>query len=263
MYERLWEIRSMTCLIGFRRACIGVITCRIGTRTCCIRDCQFTRTRNSLSPSFSWWFPPSPLISPFLVLNSTITSEHKVKLSLSISPCHNHELTPSTAYTKYSIIPRSTVSPPISLDHSLPVHLQTRSVTALECITEFTRSRPPSACPNSLDHGLQVHVHTRLFMASKCMSKLAGSRPPSACPNSLDHGLQVHVRTRSIMSSKYIPEFTPSRPSSASPNSLDHSLPVHLHTRSITASKCISQFTPSWPPSASPTLLDHGLHVYR
>jgi len=26
-----------------------------------------------LSPSFSWWFPPSPLISLFLVLNSTIT----------------------------------------------------------------------------------------------------------------------------------------------------------------------------------------------
>jgi len=25
------------------------------------------------SPSFSWWFPPSPLISLFLVLNSTIT----------------------------------------------------------------------------------------------------------------------------------------------------------------------------------------------
>jgi len=63
-----------------------------------------------ISPSFSWWFPPSPLISLFLVLNSTITYEHEVKSALSISPCHNHELTPSTAYTKYSIIPRSTDS---------------------------------------------------------------------------------------------------------------------------------------------------------
>jgi len=26
-----------------------------------------------LSPSFSWWFPPSPVISLCLVLNSTIT----------------------------------------------------------------------------------------------------------------------------------------------------------------------------------------------
>jgi len=54
-------------------------------------------------PSFSWWFPPSPLISLIPVLNSTITYEHKVKSSLSLSPCHNHELTPSTAYTMYSI----------------------------------------------------------------------------------------------------------------------------------------------------------------
>jgi len=69
------------------------------------------------SPSFSWWFPPSPLISLFLVLNSTITKEHKVKSSLSISPCHNHELTPSTAYTEYSIIPRSRVSRSQSVSH--------------------------------------------------------------------------------------------------------------------------------------------------
>jgi len=68
-----------------------------------------------LSSSFSWWFPPSPLISLFLVLNSTITKEHEVKSSLSISQCHDHDLTPSTAYIKYSIIPRSTVS------HSQPV----------------------------------------------------------------------------------------------------------------------------------------------
>jgi hypothetical protein len=68
-----------------------------------------------VSSSFSWWFPSSPLISVFLVLNSTITYEHEVKSALSISPCHNHELTPSTAYTKYSIIPRSTDS------HSQPV----------------------------------------------------------------------------------------------------------------------------------------------
>jgi len=42
-------------------------------------------------------------ISLFLVHNSTIIAEHKVKSFLSISPCHDHELTPSTAYTEYSI----------------------------------------------------------------------------------------------------------------------------------------------------------------
>jgi len=51
------------------------------------------------SPSFSSSSP----ISPFLVRNSTIIAEHKVKSSLSISPCHDHELAPSIAYTEYSI----------------------------------------------------------------------------------------------------------------------------------------------------------------
>jgi len=72
-YERIWEIRGTTCLIGLGRPRIGVISRRIGTRTCRIGDGQLTRTRNSRNPSFSWWFPPSPLISLFLVLNSTIT----------------------------------------------------------------------------------------------------------------------------------------------------------------------------------------------
>jgi len=51
------------------------------------------------SPSFLSSFP----ISLFLVHNSTIIAEHKVKLSLSILPCHNHELVPIIAYTEYRI----------------------------------------------------------------------------------------------------------------------------------------------------------------
>jgi len=72
-YERIWEIWGTTCLIGLGRPRIGVITRRIGTHTYRIGDGKLTRTRNSLIPSFSWWFPPSPLISLFLVLKSTIT----------------------------------------------------------------------------------------------------------------------------------------------------------------------------------------------
>jgi len=48
-------------------------------------------------------FSSSSPISLFLVHISNIITEHKVKLSFSISPCHDHELTPSTAYTEYSI----------------------------------------------------------------------------------------------------------------------------------------------------------------
>ena len=51
------------------------------------------------SPSFSFSSP----MSLFLFHNSTIIAEHRVKSSLSISPCHDHELAPSIAYTEYSI----------------------------------------------------------------------------------------------------------------------------------------------------------------
>jgi len=59
------------------------------------------------------WFLISALIllsvsifitqSLFVVYYSTIIAEHKAKISISISPFHDHELTQSTACTKYSI----------------------------------------------------------------------------------------------------------------------------------------------------------------
>jgi len=55
-----------------------------------------------LSPSFIWWIP----ISSHLSLSrphSTITYEHEVKSSLSISTSNDYELTLSTAYTEYCI----------------------------------------------------------------------------------------------------------------------------------------------------------------
>jgi len=54
-------------------------------------------------------FSSSSHITPFLVHNSTLITEHNVKSSLTISPSHDHELTPSTthtestAYTEYRI----------------------------------------------------------------------------------------------------------------------------------------------------------------
>ena len=58
--------------------------------------------------SHSRSYPPdrSHLHSPSLSFLSTtlpLSQEHKVKSSLSISPCHHHELTLSAAYTEYSI----------------------------------------------------------------------------------------------------------------------------------------------------------------
>jgi len=81
----------------------------------CDPECNNTNTRSSQpnqasrTPDFSYplvsstsFLSPSP-ISLFLIHISTIIAEHKVKSSLSISPWHDHESTPSTAYTEYSI----------------------------------------------------------------------------------------------------------------------------------------------------------------
>jgi hypothetical protein len=76
---------------------------------------NYTDTRSSQpkqasrTPDFSYSlvsstsFSCSSPISLFLVHNSTIIAEPKVKLSLSISLYHDHELSVSTAYAKYSI----------------------------------------------------------------------------------------------------------------------------------------------------------------
>jgi len=61
---------------------------------------QATRT-----PDFSYLLLSSILVPIFIphLSSFTIIAEHKVKSSLSISACHDHELTLSTAYTEYSI----------------------------------------------------------------------------------------------------------------------------------------------------------------
>jgi hypothetical protein len=178
---------------------------------------------------------------------------------------------------------------PNSLDHSFPVHLRTRSITATKCISKLARSQPRNVSLTSHDYSLQVGTIT----ASQCISELTRSRLPS----SHDHGLQVHLQTCPIAASKYISQSTRSRPPGASLSSLDQGLPVHLQTHSImaskciselhdlglqmhlpthsiTASKCISKFNSisaskcisklarSRPPSTSPSSHDHGLQVH-
>jgi hypothetical protein len=85
--------------------------------------CHYTDTRSSqpnpasYTPHYSYPLVSSSSLSSsfpfplFLVHNSTIIAEHKVKSSLSISPYHDHELAPSIAYTEYSIQPRLFVFP--------------------------------------------------------------------------------------------------------------------------------------------------------
>jgi len=83
-YKRIWLIRGTTYLIGLGRPRVGVITRRIGTRTCHIGDGELTRTRNSLKSQFLMMICP---------VSSTITKEQEVHSFLSISPCHDQEST--------------------------------------------------------------------------------------------------------------------------------------------------------------------------
>jgi len=179
----------------------------------------------------------------FLGFNSTITKEHEVKSSLAICPCHHRELTLSASSTEYSVhrvqhhprieslllqasfsilggwcCTRLSTCPQFQVNqwiqsqlpsrlppnHRLPVLLQSLSIIASECLSEFTCAWPPSACLNSLDHGLPVQVQTRLITAVKWISEFTQSWPPSASPNSLNYLLPVHLQPQSIMASKYI-----------------------------------------------------------
>jgi hypothetical protein len=64
---------------------------------------QASHTPDFSYPLISYKLFPSLSPSLFLVHNSTIIAEHKVKSPHFISPCHDHELILCTAYTKYSM----------------------------------------------------------------------------------------------------------------------------------------------------------------
>jgi len=86
---------------------------------------SFQPNEEGCTPDFSYLlviFTSLSSLSPislFLIHNSNIISEHKVSLSVSISPCHDHELTPGTASTGYSI-PQVQHTPSIAYtEHSI------------------------------------------------------------------------------------------------------------------------------------------------
>jgi len=113
--------------LGLKRmSCASKFTIPDRAGMCPDPGCHYTHTRlsdrnlASRAANFSFLlvsstsFSSSSPIFLFLIHNSTIIAEHKVKSSLSISLCHDHELTLSAAYTKYSIDPRLFVFPSFS-----------------------------------------------------------------------------------------------------------------------------------------------------
>jgi len=73
-----------------------------------------------------------------------------------------------------------------------------------KCISEQARLRHPSLH----EDGLQVLLQTSCITISECISKFTRSRPPSVSLNTLDYRLQVHLQAHSIAASEYISEFT-------------------------------------------------------
>ena len=98
--------------LGLKRiSCVSQFTIPDTAGTTPNPACKNTNTRSSIpnqasrTPDFTYLLVSSifvPIFIPHLSF-STIITEHKVKSSLPISPCHDHELTLSTACTEYSI----------------------------------------------------------------------------------------------------------------------------------------------------------------
>jgi len=228
-----------------------------------------------LRPNFSWCLPPYPFISFFVVLNSTITEEHKVKSSLSISPCHDQDLTASTAYTKDSIhrvqhtpstayteysIHRVQHTPSTAYTeysiHSVQ-HTLSTAYTAYCIIHTSTVSRSQPVSHLSAHHvGLNSqHSHNYELTNEWNLRHRSASLP--------NYRLQIHhllvlLQSRSIMAFKCISKLARSQPACVSPNLLDYSLQVST----IMAFKCICKLAWSRPPSASPNSLDYGLQFH-
>jgi len=101
----------------------------------------------SRTPDFSYplssctSFSSSSPISLFLFHNSTIIRDHKVQSSLSFSLWHDHELTPSTAYTQYSI--HRVQHPPMidCLPFILMITSWPRNVASASCMPPYTIDR--------------------------------------------------------------------------------------------------------------------------
>jgi hypothetical protein len=84
-------------------------------------------------PYSSTSFASSSTISLFFIPYSTIITKHKVMPSLPISPCHDHELTPSTVSTQDCL----------SSLHAHDYELTSECIFSLQCAS--LHDRPPSA----------------------------------------------------------------------------------------------------------------------
>jgi len=126
-------------------------------------------------------------------LKAKVTSSHSHGWELSISWMES--LQPArlrmTASKCLSNLARS--RPPNSHHHGVQVHHRTHSITASQCISTLAWPWPQSASLSSLDNSLQVYLQTRSIMASQ----YAWLQPPSSHDHGLQVHLQTRSTTPS------------------------------------------------------------------
>jgi hypothetical protein len=187
-----------------------------------------------LSPRFSWWFPQHPLCFLILVVNSSITWKHEVKPSLSISPCHDQELSPSAAYTEYSIHQVKHTPSTAYTEKCIHRVLRHPIINCLLLPAGFSSRRRPCCTQLSTFPQLQVNK----WIESQLPARLPPDLPApnwlsqSTPPFLQDYVHKVHLKARSITASKRITKLAQLWPHSSHHDRLQ----VHLQTGTITAS---------------------------
>jgi len=177
--------------------------------------------------------------------------------SLSISPCHDHELTPNTAYTQdyfcylHSHNHKSICECPFSVQCTFRNNWPPWAALHESWMVKSPRFIPPLA---------SLRCEKNILSSQHAIHRLI----PSTRPNSHGYCLPVHPQLAqvqhwisSITSSKYITKLHQLWPPGASPNPPNYSLQVCT----IITSRCVYTLTSFWPPIASPNSLKHDLWV--
>lgn len=172
-------------------------------------------------------------------MRSTVNIEYSI---------HQAQHIQSTAYPVYYILPRWTVSCCRAVSHPSADHvvlnarnshnymLPNESSLSSHCTSLLTISLP-------IDR-LHAPLQSRTIMASNCISNFSQSQPACLSLNLHHHGVPVRM-TMAIKNSHLARLW----PSSASLFSLNHNLQVYLQSRIIMASKLAQSQYPSVSPN--------------
>jgi len=178
-----------------------------------------------LSPSCSWWFPPSPLISSFwtrpspknmklshcsLCLHAMMKILHQVWHIPSTSSSQDQLSSgPSQSLTSHPSANLGVLNSLHSYNSEITNEFSLRSLTWLLIdlpppdrkppdqvpYDQLPTDRQPSNTPSiSNEHGLQMLLETPSISAFKFISKHTWSWLPSPSSILLDYGLQVHIK---------------------------------------------------------------------